>query len=108
MIEDNLPIPTILKERKYNLSNSAMVLRVKRYFEQELRTGHRIKLKKIFERTASAAGASKLIVCKIKTEKDVENWRFRHDRTSKLHKNLLLLLTFELFPATSQGFFPCE
>ena len=75
--DDNFPVPTIRKERKYDQSHAAMILRVRRYFEQELRAGQRIKLKKIVNRTASATGVSESIVCKIKTEKDVENWRFK-------------------------------
>ena len=77
MEEDDFPVPTIRKERKYDQSHAAMILRVRRYFEEELRTGHRINLKKIVDRTASATRVSASIVCKIKTEKDVENWRFK-------------------------------
>ena len=45
MDEDNIPIPTIRKERKYDQSHAGMILRVRRYFEEELRRGHRINLK---------------------------------------------------------------
>ena len=54
-----------------------LILRVRSYLEQELRTVHRINLKKIVDRTASATGVPTSIVCKIKTEEDVENWRFK-------------------------------
>ena len=77
MEEENLPVPTIRKQRKNDQSHAAMILRVRRYFEQELRTGHLIDQMKIVDRTASATGVSTSIVCKIKTDKDVENWRFQ-------------------------------
>ena len=48
MEEDNLPVPTIRKELKYDQSHDAMILLVRRYFEQELRTEHRTNLTKIF------------------------------------------------------------
>ena len=73
MQEESFPVPTIRKERKYDQSHGAMILRMRKHFELELKTGHNINLKKIVDRTASATGVSKSIVRKIKTEKDEEN-----------------------------------
>ena len=73
MEKDNLPVLNIREERKYEQSHVAMILRVRTYFEEELRTGHRIKLKKLDDRTASETGVSTSIFWKIKTEEDVEN-----------------------------------
>ncbi len=62
--------------RKYDKSYAQIILRVRQYFEHERLKGHRINLRKVVERTAAAAGASHNIVARIKTEDDVENWRF--------------------------------
>ena len=54
-----------------------MILRVRRYYEQELRTGHHINLEKIIECAASPTGVSGSTVCKIKTERNARNRRFK-------------------------------
>ena len=91
-----LPGSTIRKERKYDQSHAAMILHVRRYFEQELSTGHRINLKKIVEQTAPATGASRSIVCKIKKEREVENWRFKAGETLQVSQKYVVPNKFSI------------
>ncbi len=72
--------------RKYEKSHAQIILRVRQYFEHERLEGHRINLQKVVERTAAATGASHNIVARIKTEEDVENWRFNSGEPLKTLK----------------------
>ena len=62
-----------MQKRKYDQSHAAIILRVRQYFEQELRAGKRQKLTHILDRTA-ATGVSRATICRIKTEEDPKNW----------------------------------
>ena len=46
MDEDNIPNPTIRNEQKYDQSNIEMILRVRKYFDEELRRYYRINLRR--------------------------------------------------------------
>ena len=63
-----------MQKRKYDRSHAAIILRVRQYFEQELRAGKRHKLNHILDRTAAATGVPRATISRIKTEEDVENW----------------------------------
>ena len=49
-------------------------MRVRQYFEQELRKGKRRNLHNILERTAATTGVSRATVSRIRTEDDLHNW----------------------------------
>ena len=65
-----------MNKRKYDQSYAAIILRIRQYFEQELRVRKRHMLTHIRDRTAAATRVSRAMISRIKTEGDVQNWPF--------------------------------
>lgn len=64
------------KFRATTRNQAEIIFRVRRYFEKERQEGKRSNLNQVVVRTCEATGFSKKVVSKIKTEDDVENWKF--------------------------------
>lgn len=62
--------------RKLNKSQVAMILQVRNYFELEKEHQKSFNLNKVLVRTAEATGFSRAAVAKIKTQRDVDEWKF--------------------------------
>lgn len=62
--------------RKVERSQAEVILRVRRFFEEEKSRGKSINLNSLLDRTAEATGFSRAIIAKIKTEEDIENWKY--------------------------------
>ena len=72
-----------LRARKLNQSQAGIVLRVRRFFEQEKKQGKAVNLNSLLDRIAEATGFVRTIVAKIKTEQDVDDYKYDdgHDIT---------------------------
>lgn len=64
------------RSRRVSKTHAEMILRVKLYFEEEKWKGKAINLNKLLERTSEATGFSRAIVNRIKTQDDVDNWKY--------------------------------
>ncbi len=72
--------------RKYDKYRAHIILRLCQFFECERLQDKRINVQKVVERTAAATGASKIIVARIKTDEDVQNWLFDSGESLKTKK----------------------
>ena len=62
--------------RKATKPIAEIILRVRKYFEQEKELQRSLNLTKVFERTSEAPGFSREVLCKVKSKEDVDNWKF--------------------------------
>ena len=53
--------------------------RVRKYIEKGFRHGKRWKLDHVVECTAAVTGVSPTIACKLKTAKDIGDWKYEND-----------------------------
>ena len=72
MDDDNYQSHVISKKRKYDRSHALMIWRVRQFFEHELKSRKRYKLKQVVDHAAAATGVSRTIVSKLKSADDVE------------------------------------
>ena len=65
---------TRMHKKKYDQSHTAIILRVRQYFTQQLRAGKRHKLTQILNRTAVTTGFSRATISRKKNEYYVQKW----------------------------------
>ena len=62
--------------RKYDKSHAEIILLVRQYFEEERKQGKRVNVEKVVEQSAAATEANINVVVKIKTQTDLDNWKY--------------------------------
>lgn len=67
---------TYRRARTVTRSIAEVIFRVRKYFEREKRLKHALNLNQILERTVEATGFSRGVVKKIKSQDDVDSWKY--------------------------------
>ena len=88
--------------RKVTKPIAEVILRVRKYFEQEKKLQRSLNLTKVLEGTSEATGFSRGVVGKVKSQEDVDNWKFDDGDTipykypKKLPENYAFLIRFAI------------
>ena len=67
------------RARKETWPIAKIILRVRKYFEQEKKLQRSLMLTTVFERISEVTGFSRRVVGKVKSQEDFGNWKFDHE-----------------------------
>lgn len=83
------------KPRKLIRSQAELVLRIRNYFEKEKLEQRGLDVNRVLNRTAAATGLSRALVAQIKTEEDVQNWKYDDGDSVTFSKTFSVRITDE-------------